>query len=77
MKSRGMSLKAALGLVLEARPQVSPNSGFLQHLKGLEEELFGAVTLDVDQMPKREKDRLAMFVNDISIPDEKPQVRRF
>lgn len=75
MKSRTMPLKAALGLVLKARPQVSPNPGFLQQLKRLEEELFGTVTLDVDELPKTEKDKLALFENDISAPgDEKPQV---
>ncbi|KAH9933826.1 protein-tyrosine phosphatase-like protein, partial [Fomitopsis serialis] len=61
MRSRGMSLKAALGQVVRARPQVSPNSGFLEQLKRLEEELFGSVSLDIDEIPKREKDRLALF----------------
>ncbi|KAI0697587.1 protein-tyrosine phosphatase-like protein [Cytidiella melzeri] len=61
MRSRNMSLKAALAQVVKARSQVSPNSGFLQQLKRLEEELYGHVTLDVDELPKREKDRLALF----------------
>lgn len=56
-----MTLKAALGQVLKARSQVSPNPGFLRQLKELEEELYGKVTLDVDELPKREKDRLALF----------------
>ncbi|CAA7261130.1 unnamed protein product [Cyclocybe aegerita] len=62
MKRREMSLREALGLVLCARPQVSPNHGFLQQLKDLEVELRGGVsTLDVDELPRREVDRLALF----------------
>ncbi|EMD35755.1 hypothetical protein CERSUDRAFT_53137, partial [Gelatoporia subvermispora B] len=61
MRAHKMSLKAALGQVAKARPPVSPNPGFLQQLKRLEEELFDNVTLDVDELPKREKDRLALF----------------
>ncbi|KAJ3504507.1 hypothetical protein NLJ89_g7898 [Agrocybe chaxingu] len=62
MKQRGMTLREALGLVLRARPQVSPNPGFLQQLKDLEVELRGSVsTLDVDELPRREADRLALF----------------
>ncbi|KAH7883468.1 protein-tyrosine phosphatase-like protein [Phlebopus sp. FC_14] len=64
MKCRGMTLKAALKQIVEARPQVSPNSGFLQQLKDLEMELFGTVSLDVDELPMREKDRLALFAED-------------
>ncbi|KAH9833155.1 protein-tyrosine phosphatase-like protein [Rhodofomes roseus] len=66
MRSHNMPLKAALGQVVRARPQVSPNSGFLEQLKRFEEELFGSVSLDVDALPKREKDRLALFVDDES-----------
>lgn len=61
MKRRHMSLKAALRQILQARPQVSPNPGFLQQLKYLEMELFGSVTLDVDSLPRSEKERLALF----------------
>jgi len=61
MKARSMSLRSALKQVLRARPQVSPNPGFLRQLKQLEVELSGCVTLDVDELPKREKDRLALF----------------
>ncbi|EPS94959.1 phosphatases II [Fomitopsis schrenkii] len=64
MKSRGMSLKEALGHVARARPQVSPNPGFLRQLKELDQDLHGTVSLDVDELPKREKDRLALFVDD-------------
>lgn len=63
MKQRGMSLKEALGHVLRVRPQVSPNSGFLQQLKELEVDLFGVVTVDVDELPRREEDRLALFID--------------
>ncbi|KAI0797443.1 protein-tyrosine phosphatase-like protein [Abortiporus biennis] len=61
MKRHKMTLKAALGQIVLARPQVSPNPGFLQQLKELEVELHGVSTLDVDEFPKREKDRLALF----------------
>ncbi|KAJ6531270.1 protein-tyrosine phosphatase-like protein [Mycena capillaripes] len=61
MKRHGMTLKAALGQIVRARPQVSPNPGFLGQLKELEMELFGSVSLEVDELPKREKDRLALF----------------
>lgn len=65
MKQQKMSLRAALGLVLRARTQASPNSGFLQQLKTLEVELRGVSTLDdVEELPRREVDRLALF-NDI------------
>lgn len=67
MKARGMSLRAALGQVVRARPQVSPNPGFLRQLKALEEELYGAVSLDVEELPKREKDRLALFADDAEV----------
>jgi atypical dual specificity phosphatase len=56
-----MSLKAALGQIVRVRPQVAPNAGFLAQLKELERELFGSVSLEVEELPKREKDRLALF----------------
>ena len=67
MKSRGMSLKTALGQVVRARPQVSPNPGFLRQLKELDEELYGTASLDIEELPKREKDRLALFSNDSEV----------
>lgn len=62
MKRSGMSLKEALGCVVRARPQVSPNSGFLRQLKELELGLRGEPTLEVDELPRREGDRLALFL---------------
>ncbi|KAI6117998.1 protein-tyrosine phosphatase-like protein [Pisolithus sp. B1] len=50
--------------IIRVRPQVSPNAGFLQQLKDLEMELYGSVSLEVDELPKREKDRLALFAED-------------
>lgn len=64
MKRKGMTLKAALGQIIRVRPQVSPNAGFLQQLKGMEMALFGTAVSSlegVDELPKREKDRLALF----------------
>ncbi|KAJ7823628.1 hypothetical protein B0H14DRAFT_3730052 [Mycena olivaceomarginata] len=53
MRRHRMSLKAALGRI------VSPK--FLEQLKDMEQELFGSVSLHVYELPKREKDRLALF----------------
>ncbi|KAI6113431.1 protein-tyrosine phosphatase-like protein [Pisolithus croceorrhizus] len=64
MKRKGMTLKEALGKIIRVRPQVSPNAGFLQQLKDLDMELYGSVSLEVDELPKREKDRLALFAED-------------
>ncbi|KAJ7151518.1 protein-tyrosine phosphatase-like protein [Mycena filopes] len=61
MKRRGMSLRAALGQIVRARPQVVPNAGFIGQLKELELELLGTASLDVDELPRREQDRLALF----------------
>jgi atypical dual specificity phosphatase len=62
IKRHGMSLRPALGKVIHARPQVSPNLGFLQQLKEMEMEIVGIATLeDVEDLPKREKDCLALF----------------
>jgi atypical dual specificity phosphatase len=62
MKRRGMTLKAALGQIVRVRPQVSPNAGFLQQLKEMEVELYGTTSLEVDELPKLERHRLALFV---------------
>ncbi|KAL7896026.1 protein-tyrosine phosphatase-like protein [Trichoderma sp. SZMC 28014] len=61
MKYHDMSLRMALGQIVRARPQASPNPGFLQELKELELVLRGTISLEADELPKREKDRLAMF----------------
>jgi atypical dual specificity phosphatase len=61
MKRKGMTLKAALGQIIRVRPQISPNAGFMQQLKELEVDLYESRSLEVDELPKREKDRLALF----------------
>ncbi|KLO12976.1 phosphatases II, partial [Schizopora paradoxa] len=61
MRRRGMSLREALSQIIQVRPQVSPNAGFLAQLKELEMELRGEVSLDIDELPKREKDRIALL----------------
>lgn len=61
MRRRGMTLKAALGQIVRVRPQVAPNPGFLRQLKEMEVALFGSCSLEVEELPKREKDRLALF----------------
>ncbi|KAF8523510.1 protein-tyrosine phosphatase-like protein [Hysterangium stoloniferum] len=61
MKRKGMTLKAALGQIIQVRPQISLNAGFLEQLKEMEMELYGSCSLEVDELPRREKDRLALF----------------
>jgi atypical dual specificity phosphatase len=61
MKRKGMTLRAALGQIIRVRPRISPNAGFLEQLKEMEMELHGSNSLEVDELPKREKDRLALF----------------
>ncbi|KAF9498175.1 phosphatases II [Pleurotus eryngii] len=70
MKRRGMSLKEALGRIVRVRPQISPNAGFLRQLKELEVELFNTASLEVDELPKQKKDRIALFADvDISLAE--------
>ena len=61
MKRKGMTLRAALGQIVRVRPQISPNAGFLRQLREMEVELYGSCSLEVEELPKREKDRLALF----------------
>lgn len=61
MRRQGMTLEDALGHIVLIRPQISPNAGFIRQLKEMEMELYGSVSLEVDELPKREKDRLALF----------------
>jgi atypical dual specificity phosphatase len=61
MKRKGMTLRAALGQIIRVRPQISPNAGFLRQLREMEVELYGSCSLEVEELPKREKDRLALF----------------
>jgi atypical dual specificity phosphatase len=69
MRRRGMTLKGALGQIVRVRPQISPNPGFLRQLKEMEVALYGSCSLEVEELPKREKDRLALF--------EEPQAEAF
>lgn len=59
-----MTLKEALGHVVRARPQACPNPGFLEQLKGHEMEIRGKSSLDIVELPRREVERLALFVED-------------
>ncbi|KAF8213613.1 protein-tyrosine phosphatase-like protein [Mycena galopus ATCC 62051] len=70
MRRHRMPLKMALGRIVRARPQVSPK--FLEQLKDMEMELFGSVSLQVEELPKREKDRLALFDEQDSSADAEP-----
>ncbi|GJJ11270.1 hypothetical protein Clacol_005502 [Clathrus columnatus] len=70
MKVHGMSLRSALGHVIRARNQVLPNPGFIEQLKELEMELFGTQSLDVEGLPTKKEDRLALF--DTVVVDDEP-----
>ncbi|KLO13174.1 phosphatases II [Schizopora paradoxa] len=61
MRRRGMSLREALSQIIQVRPQVSPNAGFLAQLKELEMGLRGVISLEVNELPKKEKDRVALL----------------
>ena len=61
MARHKMTLKEALGRLVLARPTVSPNAGFLRQLQELEKELYGRVTLDIEEFPKRREDREKLF----------------
>jgi len=76
MKQKGMTLKAALGKVVRVRPQISPNPGFLQQLKEMEVELYGSGSLEVDEFPKQEKDRLSLFEEPQERPKKEPKGQR-
>ncbi|KAI0048706.1 phosphatases II [Auriscalpium vulgare] len=64
MQAEGMSLKAALGRIVRARPAVSPNPAFVQQLKAIELELYGKNSLEVDEMPRKREDRVALFAEE-------------
>ncbi|KAJ7292862.1 hypothetical protein C8J57DRAFT_1444288 [Mycena rebaudengoi] len=58
---RGMSLLEALGTIVRARPTVTPNAGFLAQLKALERSLFGTLSIEADELPRKKEDRVAFF----------------
>jgi atypical dual specificity phosphatase len=61
MKKCDMTLKDALGLIIRARPAVCPNAGFFRQLKEMEIELQGISSLEIDSLPTRKDQRLALF----------------
>ncbi|KAK6353717.1 hypothetical protein TWF730_008146 [Orbilia blumenaviensis] len=63
MKHHSIDLYNALGLVVQARPPVCPNPGFLSQLKEMEMELYSAGSLEVEELPRRKQDRLAFFAD--------------
>lgn len=64
ISKQNMSLRSALGIIITARPAVCPNAGFLAQLKGLETTLRGECSLDLDVLPAKKADRMALFSND-------------
>ena len=62
MRHHGMTLKQALYALVSARSAISPNPHFVQWLKEEELRIHGGTgTLDVDRLPARTADRLAML----------------
>ncbi|KAJ6535929.1 protein-tyrosine phosphatase-like protein [Mycena vulgaris] len=57
----GMSLRSALGTIITLRPAVCPNTGFLAQLKSLEMTVHGECSLDLDVLPLKKQDRVALF----------------
>ena len=70
MQSCGVSLKHALGLVINARPIVCPNPGFLSQLQQAEIEFRGSssLPLDLTSLPSKKEERLALFHEDDDNP---------
>jgi atypical dual specificity phosphatase len=60
-EAEGDAFEAALGQIIRVRRQISTNTGFLRQLEEMEAELYGCCSLEVEELPKREKDRLALF----------------
>lgn len=58
---KDMSLKEAMGTLVRARNAVCPNPGFVVQLKTLEVEIRGVSSLNVDILPSKKSDRIAMF----------------
>lgn len=81
MKRKGMTLRAALGQIVRARPCVSPNAGFMRQLREMEREVYGrggggSLEDVVGELPRREKDRLALFEREQPEAEPKLQGRR-
>ena len=62
MKMCDMTLKDALGLIIRARPAACPNDGFFRQLKEMEIRLRGRSSLEIDFLPSRKDQRLALFL---------------
>ncbi|KAF8911671.1 protein-tyrosine phosphatase-like protein [Gymnopilus junonius] len=61
MRAYGMSLKDALGMVIRARPSANPNQVLLQRLKEVEVTFRGKSSLEIDVLPTKKSERLALF----------------
>ncbi|EPS42806.1 hypothetical protein H072_3225 [Dactylellina haptotyla CBS 200.50] len=67
MRHRRMTLYDALAQVIQARPSVCPNAGFLGQLRELEQEIFLTQTLALEELPRKKRDRLVFFGADIQV----------
>lgn len=61
MRSCGMTLREALGVVVRSRNVVAPRAHFLTYLQELDMELYGTVSFDADQLPLRREEKIALF----------------
>ncbi|KAJ7471287.1 protein-tyrosine phosphatase-like protein [Mycena galericulata] len=61
ISKHNMSLHSALRILVTSRPAVCPNAGFLAQLKSLEMTLRGECSLDLDVLPAKKTDRVALF----------------
>ncbi|KAI0051590.1 hypothetical protein FA95DRAFT_1512051 [Auriscalpium vulgare] len=61
MVKKATSLREALGTLVRARPAVCPNPGFIAPLKNMESRVRGESSLDVDVLPAKKEDRVALF----------------
>lgn len=70
-----MSLQIVLRAIIRVRLQVSPNSEFSEQLKELEVELSGQESLEVEELPRKQIDHLALLKSGGSSLDIVNEVR--
>jgi len=61
MREEGMTLREALGRLVEKRPAVRPNEGFVQQLREIEAQLRGEESLESNILPGVLRERRAML----------------
>lgn len=61
MKEKGMTLREALGMVINARPAACPRPSFMRQLNALDMEMHNAESLGVLELPRKRETKLALF----------------